>query len=314
MSQDVMAPRHKTESMASQLLLVYHYGYLERRRLTVFDDSLSFYSIPGAITDPKEFAPMLEGLPRQIPALVETLQGLAVHIFWAERYGLQLSEERKGEVQLRRVWKQLRRIKELDDRPLTCARPLDNRLVGNCRDFSTLLTSMLRYQGLPARARCGFGAYFWPGHYEDHWMVEYWHPEQRRWVQVDSQLDAFQRDALKIGFDPLDMPEGQFVTGGKAWKMCRFEGADPDVFGIFDMKGMEFVRGDLLRDFLSLNKMEILPWDGWEPLFTKAYTELDEQELQFLDNIADLTLAGDAVFPQIRSLYEQDARFQNELA
>jgi hypothetical protein len=28
------------------------------------------------------------------------------------------------------------------------------------------------------------------------------------------------------------------------------------------MHGIEFVRGDLLRDFLAFNKVEILPWDG----------------------------------------------------
>ena len=41
--------------------------------------------------------------------------------------------------------------------------------MGNCRDFSTMLCTVLRYQNTPARARCGFGAYFLPDHYEDHW-------------------------------------------------------------------------------------------------------------------------------------------------
>jgi hypothetical protein len=31
-----------------------------------------------------------------------------------------------------------------------------------------MLTSILRYQGIPARTRCGFGKYFLPGHFEDH--------------------------------------------------------------------------------------------------------------------------------------------------
>ena len=29
-------------------------------------------------------------------------------------------------------------------------------------------------QGMPARARCGFGAYFEKGKYVDHWVTEYW--------------------------------------------------------------------------------------------------------------------------------------------
>lgn len=85
-----------------------------------------------------------------------------IHIFWAEQYGIQLPEQRKGEVQLRSVASKLERIAELDPRPLDQARPPDKRLVGNCRDFSVLLTAMLQHQGVPARARCGFGRYFLP--------------------------------------------------------------------------------------------------------------------------------------------------------
>jgi hypothetical protein len=65
-------------------------------------------------------------------------------------------------VQLRPVAQKLARIVDLDPRPLTEARPPGKRLVGNCRDFSVMLTAILRRQGVPARARCGFGRYFIP--------------------------------------------------------------------------------------------------------------------------------------------------------
>ena len=95
----------------------------------------------------------------------------------------------------------LARITEFDSQPLTIARPLDRKFVGNCRDHSTLLCSILRQQGVPARARCGFGAYFMPNHYEDHWVCEYWNAAQQRWILVDAQLDQLQREALNIPFD-----------------------------------------------------------------------------------------------------------------
>ena len=226
---------------------------------------LSYYATSGPMTDPKEHVSLFDRLPVEVPALVEIVQGLLVHIFWAERYGLQLPQERKEcEVNLRFVSKQLVRIQELDAAPLTVARPLEKRLAGNCRDFSVMLCAMLRHRGIPARARCGFGTYFrgdrYP--YEDHWVCEYWKADEGRWVMVDAQLDAFQREALGITFDPLDMPPGQFVTGGRGWQMCRTDQADPREFGIFEWYGLWFVRGDLLRDFLALNKVEILPWDG----------------------------------------------------
>lgn len=82
--------------------------------------AISYYSSPGPMTEAFGYSPMLADLPREIPALVKTIQGLLFHIFWAERYGLALSEERKGEVQLRSVWKQLARLQQLDPARFLC--------------------------------------------------------------------------------------------------------------------------------------------------------------------------------------------------
>ena len=88
-----------------------------------------------------------------------------------------------------RVDQKLVRILELDDGSLTVARAHERKLVGNYLDFSVMMAAILRYQGVPARARGGIAAYFIPGHYEDHRVCKYWHAEQARWVLVDAQLD-----------------------------------------------------------------------------------------------------------------------------
>ncbi|MFL7809246.1 MAG: transglutaminase-like domain-containing protein, partial [Anaerolineae bacterium] len=163
-------------------------------------DSLTYYGQPGRMTDPGPYAALLDALPDDVPSLVKALQGVMVHIFWAESYGLQLGDERKAEVNLRRVDAQLARIVELDDHPLTEERPYEHKLVGNCRDFSVVLTAMLRHQGVPARARCGFGTYFTPGRYEDHWVCETWDAAQSRWVLVDAQLDEHMLEVLQPDF------------------------------------------------------------------------------------------------------------------
>jgi hypothetical protein len=232
---------------------------------------------------------------------------LLVHIFWAERYGLSLSEERKVEVQLRTMERRLRRTLELDPRPLATVRPDEKKIVGNCRDFSVTLASMLQSQGIPARPRCGFGSYFVPSHYEDHWVCEYWNEAGRRWVLVDAQLDELQSDVLKIPFDPLDVPRDQFIVGGAAWQMCRAGRADPDQFGIFDMKGMDFVKGDFIRDVASLNKVELLPWDCWGIILAE-YAALPSDDLAMLDRLADLTCTDVPDFEAVRALYESDPR------
>jgi hypothetical protein len=271
------------------------------------NDMLTYYTQPGPMTAPGPYAHLFDGLPTDIPALVKTLQGVMVHIFWAGSYGLELSDERKAEVNLRTVEKQLARILELDDRPLTEARPHERKLVGNCRDFSVMMTAILRHQGVPARARCGFGTYFLPGHYEDHWVCEYWNAEQARWILVDAQLDAMMQEALKLDFDPLDTPRNRFIVGGDAWQLCRRGEANPDDFGIFDMHGLEFVRGDLLRDFLAFSKVEILPWDGGWGYLIELAPEQVEPVYALMDRVAALTQADD--FAAVRALYEEDASF-----
>jgi hypothetical protein len=270
---------------------------------------LEYYTRPGFMTDPGEHADLLEDLPTGIPALCQVVQGLLLHVYWAERYGVELSEERQREIEIRQVSEMLARIQGMDDRPLAVERPLERKLVGNCRDFSVLLCAMLRHRGVPARARCGFGAYFTPGMYEDHWVCEYWNGDEGRWVMVDAQLDALQREVLGIPFDPCDVPRDQFLVGGKAWRMCRAGGADPEKFGIFDMHGLWFIRGDLVRDLLALNKVEVLPWDGWG-LIAKEEQSLSAGDIALLDRVAELTLVDDPPFAEVRAIYERDARLR----
>ena len=118
-----------------------------------------------------------------------------------------------------------------------------------------------------------------------------------------------QYEKLSIPFDPLDVPRDQFLTGGRAWQLCRAGQADPDTFGIFDMKGLWFVRGDFIRDVASLNKVELLPWDSWG-LMEKRDQDLTPQDLTFLDGLADLTAGDVPEFEQVRDLYENDPRLK----
>jgi hypothetical protein len=263
------------------------------------------------MTDPGRYGVLLDGLPADIPALVRTVQGLIIHVFWADRYGVQLDDARRGEVQLRAVEKQLAKLMELDPRPLTEARDPMGRLVGNCRDFTTLLVTMLRRQGVPARARCGFGAYFMPNHFEDHWVAEYWNADEARWVLVDAQMDDLQREALQLPFDPLDAPRDQFITGGKAWTMGRAGEADPETFGIHDMHGLWFIRGNLVRDVAALNKVELLPWDIWGLAYVEGGDEsLSAGDRAALDEMAALSGGDVPDFGRLRSIYETDERWR----
>jgi hypothetical protein len=270
------------------------------------DTSLTYFTQHGRISDPGAYISLFENLPASVADLVKLVQGVTVHVFWAERYGLNVPPQRMDELQLRSMERRLARTLELDARPLDEPRPLDKKLLGNCRDHSLLLASMLRHEGIPARARCGFGAYFMPDHFEDHWVMEYWNESQGRWVLVDAQLDALQCDVLKIPFDTLDVPRDQFVVGGHAWQMCRSGQQDPEKFGIFDMHGLGFVRGTLIRDVASLNKMELLPWDCWGVILNEQLDNADD--LMLLDEVASLSAGDVPDFETLRSYYESEPR------
>ena len=199
----------------------------------------------------------------------------------------------------------LERLLAVDGQPLPVARPVEARLVGVCRHFTVLLVTMLRAQGVPARARCGFGSYFNPGRFEDHWVCEYWDAADGRWTLVDAQIDEVQRAKLKPDFDLLDVPRDRFVIAGDAWARCRAGDADPSAFGIFDMRGLWFVAGNLMRDLAALNNMEMLPWDIWGAMIRPG-EPLGDDRLALFDRLSTVTRAPDAAFAELRRLYEGD--------
>ena len=266
--------------------------------------SLDFYREPIDLSDPASQAALFSDLPAGPAKLAEVVQGLLMHEHVAPAYGLALSGAKHAEAHVRAVEAMLQSIAAHDRRPLVEARAPAERQVGVCRHFALMHVAMLRHQGVPARARCGFGAYFETGKYVDHWVTEYWNDGARRWVLVDPQLDARQREIFRIAFDPLDVPRDQFVVAGDAWALCRSGKADATCFGILDMWGPWFIAGNVIRDFAALNKREMLPWDGWGAM-TPNDAEID---VAFIDRVAALARQPDAHFDELCALYHSDRR------
>jgi hypothetical protein len=262
----------------------------------------AFYAQQGQMSDPGDCAPRLDGLPKDIPGIIQVIQGVMLHLHWAERYGVTLNRIRKEEANLRTIKDRLNKVKDLQEAALIEPRALSKRTVGTCRDFALLLTSILRHQGIPGRARAGFGTYFTPERFEDHWVCEYWDAEAGRWVMVDPQLDTMQCEALAIDFDPLDMPADKFITGGQAWLLCQAKAADPEHFGIFDLGGQGFIKGNVIRDFLALNKIELLPWDNFK-LIEKSTHKMNAAEKALVDRLAQISSGEDRDFVLLRAAF-----------
>lgn len=259
-------------------------------------------SRPGAMSDAGARTALLDGLPRDVAGLAEVVQGLLIHEHIASAYGVELSAEQHAQAHLRGVEKILDCVARHDGRPLPQARAAGERIVGVCRHFTLLHVAMLRHQGMAARARCGFAAYFDKGKYLDHWVSEYWNDAEKRWILVDAQLDQRQRELFGIAFDPLDVPREQFLVAGDAWRLCRDGKADPQAFGILDMYGLWFIASNVIRDVAALNNHEMLPWDVWGAMTPKD-SELDPP---FIDRLAGLSCAPDRQFGELRAAYKDE--------
>src|SRR3989449_3881735 len=269
-------------------------------------EALTYYATPGPFTDLSAHAARVRELPAALTELCRVVQGLMVHPFLARLYGLAPQALRQDDLQTRSASEILDRVLGVDPRPLSEPRLPERRFVGNCRHFTVLLCALLRARGLPARARCGFGAYFAPPRFEDHWVCEVWDESRGAWRLVDAQLDAVQRHALGIAFDPLDVPRTQFLVAGDAWQRCRSGRADPQDFGILDLRGLWFVRGNVVRDLAARVKRELLPWDGWG-LMLERDRQSDAAELTLLDRVAEVTQAGDERHAEVMTLHDSES-------
>jgi len=238
-----------------------------------------------------DYQGLLAGLTADVAGLTAVGHGLLVHEHLADAYGLTLSAADRETVHIRPVPRLLERVLAVSAEPLTTPRPPERRVAANCRHFSALLVAALRARGVPARARCGFGGYFTPGFYEDHWVCEYWTGD--RWCLVDGQIDDTQLAMFPIDFDVTDVPRDRFLVAGDAWQRYRRGEAPETVFGLSVVKesGAWWIAGNLMRDAAALGKVELLPWDAWGAM-PLPDTPVDGELAELFDQLAAATLAS----------------------
>ena len=272
---------------------------------------LAFYAAPSPLTSPGRHAAAFEALPNDPIALARIVQGLVLHKYMAQAYGVEVPSARDVESHTRRVETMLDQILAHDDRPLPALRAPEKRLFGVCGHFTSMLVAMLRAKGIPARERAGFGAYFNAPYFEEHVLCEYWNADDTRWVLLDTQFDETWRAQLKIDHDVFDVPRDRFLTASDAWTLCRSDEADPNLFGIFqgNLRGRWFIAAELIRDVAALNKMEVLVWDVWGAM-PQPNSKLDARQLKYFDQLAALTRNPDEAFDDLLALYRYDQGVQ----
>lgn len=227
----------------------------------------------------------IDELPSSLSALREVSQRLVAHYMGnSDGSTPPITGDRLKEVDLRYAEAMFGRLLEMGPPQLSRDRPLEERLPGCCRDYAVLFVSMARHKGIPARVRFGYATYFKPDWYLDHVIAEIWDSEEKRWRLVEPEITNTIVD--RVGFDPLDVPRDQFVTGPCAWIAARSGQVDPERFVVAPDLEIPYTRGWLslrhhvVQDLAAMNKAEMLVWDQWgilnedDPL--RRAKELDE--------------------------------------
>jgi hypothetical protein len=249
---------------------------------------LTDFSAQSEATEPGSERARFDALPCDVRAIERIVPTLVVH-HMEHIYGFAVDPARWAESDVRRVETMLRRMAELDDRPLTAPRLIELRLVGHCRQSTVLAVSMLRHLGYAARARCGFSAYF--GAFRgDHWLVEY--HDGGRWLLMDAELDEPLMRASDIRFDPCDVPREEWLSAAHVWLACRRGDDDESRYGLDPTDtGLQYVRAQLLRDLAALNRVEVGAGDRWA--LGARDRVLTTDDLGLLDEIAAAILRDD---------------------
>jgi hypothetical protein len=247
------------------------------------------YVLPGSLTDLTGVSPLVLERVSGAPAdICRPVHDLVIQPQDAKALGL--PDARFAENQLRPAAALIEALLALDPAPLDVARAPERRVIGTCRHFAVLSCALLRHRGVAARVRCGFAKYFQAGQGLDHWITEYWHNGEGRWVRIDSEI---------LGQDVLasaeDLRPGQFLSGGEAWTAFREGRIDAARFGVYGTGnwGPAEIRGNTVKDLAALNKTEMLPWDEWGRMDTsyKGQTDADYDEL--IDTIAKVCADDD---------------------
>ena len=78
------------------------------------NDSLSFYATHGMKSDPGDYSSFPDDLTGDISKLCQIVQNNLIHVFWAERYGIRLTEPQFTPLNLRNMTDKISLIQAAD--------------------------------------------------------------------------------------------------------------------------------------------------------------------------------------------------------
>ncbi len=256
---------------------------------------LRYFARSGPTTDLSDYSDLTDELPSDPDALAEIVRGLLIHEGVVAHLSLRFPAERFADRKRTGAASIVRCVLDLDPAALSVERPGQTRMIGYCYHFAVLHCAFLRAKGVPARARCGFAAYYRKDAWIDHWVVEYWNGGG--WVLIDPDSGR------------SDLSSDDFHNAGLAWALCREGHGDPARHGNHVLWGWDELRGSLINDIGALNKVEVGEWSWCDRIDVehrdRANAALDVQ----LDSLARM-VSSDAAFNELARSYQRDPGLQ----
>lgn len=257
-------------------------------------------------TNPEELAYLYEELPDDIGSICKVVNALLIHPSCLSKYPeLKVNEDEIWNNEPRTVYEILMLLNNRNNRGLLVKRNDNEKVVITCRGFTILLVSILRYKGIPARARAGFATYICDDINIDHWICEYWDEVQERWILIDA-------DFMKVDFSPAE-----FKYSANIFSDSINLKIDPLKYGYDDNLGMPYIIAYLNLDFLLLFHDELwynpktyitekLNWDKCS-IYEDAVRNLSEEEKELICELSELMAYPDSNYAKLNKLSKKNS-------
>ncbi len=263
---------------------------MQRMSRAIFDCYRQF----DAYTHPGKHIDLFSTLPTDLDALCDLVATQLVHPWDGSPQPEGRSYEPRSNLMVENM---LDSLLHFNSAGLVMNRTLNERVIAACRENALLLTAILRYQGVPARARAGWCRYVSsnPQQYADHWVTEVWHDAEQRWLLVDSNPKK------------VDFPGSEFKSGGDAWLELRTGQATPDQYR--QQADWFYLKLNFGHDFNTVLGEGPHYWEA-PPLFHQELSQMTAGELSLLDRLAELLQEPDTNLESILHLQAEHAGLQ----
>lgn len=276
------------------------------------EDIIEFYKQTSMYTNYGPYYEYFKSLPDDISELVHLIRSNIIHrVTLMQAY---LGDFDKQKIKKEYPWYRYRcdddilltapaMMAELfrqDKRGLILEREICDKIVVTCRYMAVLGASILKAKGYSCRVRSGFAPYFYDDVACDHWVVEYYDPNKKRWILLD------------VDGEYHDDPTKKMIFAASAW--CKVRSGECDVLEFVhgsDIKGLAMLARSVFLDFHSLMNDEISYL--FMPTYIdtdKEFLQLSNEELKEIDDLARLLLDPDKNFDEIRYLFRNDKKLR----